>query len=454
MARIIEEALSVESAGSEPSTTEQDMLANAHALEQAAGDIQDAAHEMEIREYAAEDLDHAADTVERIVSSIEARKQEDERGLTRADAEAYQLAFYAAVGEGLSNPVSSLEAFGSDSERARATDISLEESKGKLKQLWDAIIDAIKKGVEAFMDFITKFFDSLDKMQKRAQDLQKQAKQASDADPGEIKIPKAKQVAFGGSVDPDSVQSGYQAVSNELLSVNEQLVSNAEAYYKVLGDQFKDAGNKSPDEVASELQETLDKAWQEMTKAVGEDGGDSVTLELPGGKQLTVEREEVELGESKIKRMKPPKISSAKGSDPSESASPMGKGDLAGFLNGIASKIEQIQSQEKTQKQLAETRKNLQKQGQEVIKASEDGKLGEAWDSAKLRVWLRFANMSYDSAAGKIDNYVFTYFRALLAYAEGCVEAYNEASSSNESHDSEDSTSTECLGSLWSKKPR
>jgi hypothetical protein len=105
------------------------------------------------------------------------------RALTgKGGATEEELALITVAVEGLtdlihvSRPIRvSMEDFGSPIGRIRATQRSMESVGEKVKEIWQKIVEMVKRSIQWFKDFYAKIFDEVGKLKKRAEEVQRAA---------------------------------------------------------------------------------------------------------------------------------------------------------------------------------------------------------------------------------------------------------------------------------------
>lgn len=163
------------------------------------------------------------DTLEEVITVAE--NAEAEGGLDPAAAEMAAItveSIYARVG--INRPAMvSMESFSSTKTRVKATQIAIEDWKQKLKDIWAAIVAALKKVVNFFADFFKNLFDAVGKIQSRANTLEKKAMSLKgEAKEKEIKAGSfAKVLSTAGSFDKaKAVASANVEVKSTTQKVN------------------------------------------------------------------------------------------------------------------------------------------------------------------------------------------------------------------------------------------
>ena len=131
-----------------------------------------------------------SDSLGAIAETMEAT--EETGGLDPVAAEVAEVAVESICNRlGVTRRKYALESFGSKDKRVAATRYAVEEIKGVLNRIWDAIVAAFGKVKEFLKNFFKALFDSNEKLAQRADALVNKATNAKGA-------PKEKEIAAGG----------------------------------------------------------------------------------------------------------------------------------------------------------------------------------------------------------------------------------------------------------------
>lgn len=414
--RMFREALSLES--NAPVTT-GDPMENALALESASLEIAEADHRVEMMDYQQEELEHAHASLEGIALSLEGLVATDERGLDRVAAEGYRHAISAIVGDALPNPVASLESFGGESECAEATQISLEGIKDTVKKIWEAIKRAVGNAIRATADFFAKLFGGVGKMEKRIEDLKKELDKAKSdkytAKDGMFKVPGADRLEMDGKITEAALKSGMTFVNDGMVDLSKGVQTSAMDVYKEISDFYKKA-DKVDDIVA--VRKKVDTVISKgETKTIGAMG--------PGGKTaITTEGSDDEGTSSKtIKIADHPK---AKNFDGKSEIKTPSLSTISDMLDSAEKAVKYLSNAKKDRDALKKVREGVMDDAEKWAKDAEKGKLGEAWTEGKVNVALRLSQHGLFGNLGRIDSYIFSYNRALVAAAAAALGQYEE----------------------------
>lgn len=432
MSRLIEQALSQENSNvTDAEVSELEAMENEVELveEMHSADLAEA--ELTQLETESLELEHAADVLEEINASLSQSLESDERGITRELAGAYDLAHRGVFGTALSSPFVSLESFGGDSERKRATELSLEESQSKLGKIVDKIVQAIQKVWEKFKEIIASIFSGVERLKKSVAKLKSKIQGAKnnnwEKSSEKFEAPKADQLQIGGKVDKDTIETGLDRVEGQVVTgFAAEFFVSAGTYFSALSEGFKKAKDDDPTNSIKKAYEAV-KDWVKGNKS-----GDPVTEELPGGKAILMEVHTMELGDQSMEIPGSPKIGAhPKGKDKAQSAE-MDTPDLdtlEGWCERIESILDTISRQKELSDQLKEHRKNLIQSVKEIQEASGKGKLSSWWDQTKTRKALWFANRSYDSGLAKVNNYALKYAKNLSSMINTAFKQYKKPES-------------------------
>lgn len=156
---------------------------------------------------AIERLEEIGESLEKIIDITEDSLQDG--GLTRTNANIIKITVDTLISPlGLSSPVLSEESFGAEGERLTATRVSLEEEKGTLTKIWDAIKAAFKKVREQISKWYSNIFNNVEKFAAR----NKKVKEAIDSISG--KKAEVKEIEFDASKLLAGNQSGKDIEKN------------------------------------------------------------------------------------------------------------------------------------------------------------------------------------------------------------------------------------------------
>ena len=168
-----------------------------------------------------------SDTLADIADTLEA--SEETGGLDPVAAQVAEVAvesIYARLGVQRSK-MPAMEAFGAKETRVRATRIAVEEIRGTMKKIWDAIVAAFGKVLDWIKNFFRAIFDANEKLAQRADTLEKRAN-ATKGTAKEEKMPAAnvaKALGVNGKFDKAQVLAGVAGLA-KFVKDNDSKVSS------------------------------------------------------------------------------------------------------------------------------------------------------------------------------------------------------------------------------------
>lgn len=427
MSSILFNALSLEN--EEVETEEESPVQAELELEQAAGEIAEATSDVEQAELEQEELEAAEETMEGLVASLESALA-DETGMSVREAQAYRLAYRAAVGQALPNPIVSLESETGDTERLQASEISLEGIKETAKKIWEAIKRAVSNAIRAVADFFAKIFGGAKKLKEKLEAIKKEIGEATK-DGRKLKDGKLETTTglsglfYGGSTAAANLEKGAKAVQMIAGTVY-QLEGTVEATYKSLADAIRNREENESDVEKLVSSGPYYKAIEKNTKSII----------LPGDKMLAHSTDSDTEGRTKtgavssssfgkFRIVNTPKVTAPKD---------MAVGDIT--LKELESLVDIALELIENVVKSKDRKDKIKKAREEVIKAGEDlqkdaDKLSEKasnfWTSAKISARLRMANIDISSQFARVDSYVFSYARSVAAFAGTAVKEFKKA---------------------------
>lgn len=181
---------------------------------------------------AATSLEAFADFVETTLSS---------GGMSRETAHAVNLHVeHISTRSGLANRFPALESFGGSTSRVHASRLALEGINDKLKEIWAAIVAALKKAAQWVVDNFNKYFGAAEKLQKRAEAITTKAEGLSGKKKKEQKLTseslfkslqttgKADNVAKTIAEVSGVVEATFTTVSGEYMKTTETVIKALE----------------------------------------------------------------------------------------------------------------------------------------------------------------------------------------------------------------------------------
>ena len=260
---------------------------NAETTE-AVAEVAESTEEGAVAEDAKEE---AVETVEALESiAIALRTSAANGGMDKHSAHVVSIAvehMYSRIGVSR-KAMPAMESFGGTSTRVGATQLALEGITQSIKDIWAAIVKAVKKAVQWVKDHFFKVFGAAEKLKKRADAVKAKA--------GAVTT-KPKEKTF----DNKSLVEKLQMEGT--VKADESGVKNLAIVVKAVFDQYAATSGKAGEEIADALEKT-DKATATLaipgsvelsvltdgnaSKVADAPGGCKVqsSVELPGGKSL------------------------------------------------------------------------------------------------------------------------------------------------------------------------
>jgi hypothetical protein len=144
----------------------------AESLETDVAEVNDAAAEGDTHQAATDEAEETAEALESYRVAMTGILGNG--GLDGNGAMMFQIGLehmYNRLGIDTTSAVPAMESFGGSSSRIQATQIAMEELKDKIKEIWAAIVAAIKKAADWVMKYWNQVFGAAEKLQKRAKAL-------------------------------------------------------------------------------------------------------------------------------------------------------------------------------------------------------------------------------------------------------------------------------------------
>lgn len=265
------------------------------SAEEAVADANAAGAEADVIEEQKDELEEAATGLESIYNELVLAQQKG--GLTRQGARMATLAIESyTVRTGDDEPVmASLENFGGDDTRLRATNLSMEVLGEKIKHYWSIFYKFIMKLKSQIWAFIQRLFSASERLAQRGQRLAKlQLSGAANKPHIELKG-YAKKVAVGNRlvVDPMMGLKECLELVNETTTVSTQNAGVSQSLYEYIYQVAAGTETATGDNFAVAF--TLPKAFKQV-------GDHLETKTLPGNVKFVAET--VSLNDGKIKLFK------------------------------------------------------------------------------------------------------------------------------------------------------
>jgi hypothetical protein len=390
-------------------------------LNEDAAEIIEAEAIVQKEEATQDDMEERVGVAEEMETTLQAAIASGE-GLSPATAAAYQQGFKALFGSVIENPIATLQSFGGDSQRLAATQYTAQKLGDAIKKIWNAIKQAVLRGIAAVKDFFAKLFGGADGLKKRVEAIRKKLADAKTdgrvAPTDKVKISGGTRLHVAGKMDPASVKAGLNLASKEVSDCAKGILEAADTYYKDVAGGLKAADEKA---LAKLLEGKMEKDVSAVKMAMQVKG-----KPLPGGKALVIQAsgdtEKEGSGAAKIFVGDAPKADY----NESEEIQVPNANDLEAMLKSVESIITQLEGRKKQSEDLVKQRDDAIKAGDALIKAGEGGKLSNFFDGAKLSASLRLANFSYNRALSSLNGYLFSTARAGLVYIDACASSYKK----------------------------
>lgn len=249
---------SMESSDADAVAAAPEAGAGVDSLETELTDVAQAEQELQVADAETEEAVETKEAMESMIFALESAMQTG--GLDRNGAAVLAVATdhmlnrmgYPVHGRGKT----SLESFGGAGSRQQATRVALEGLKAKVKEIWDAIIKALKDGWKKVKDFFLKIFGGAEKLEARAKALAERVNgltgSAKEKDFEDERVAKALWMSGGGEIKTGSAN---------LKTVATTVYSEAASFASKVPEQIKEAISKAIDKeqaAANEIATKLD----------------------------------------------------------------------------------------------------------------------------------------------------------------------------------------------------
>ena len=222
-------------------TVDESALAGGiESMEAAMLSVEEERQEMDAANSDVDEMVEIAEGLESIVASVEATQEEG--GLDAQGAQMMQLAVGAytrRLGLEATDVTPALESFGGDSGRLSATTVSVEEIGKTVRNIWNAIKQAIQRAIKATADFFAKIFGGVDKVISRIDAMEKKVKDLKGSASGKMKVSGAQFLHVGGKVEAGDIVSGLKELDSVANMAYGDYLKAAQDYYKSVADKFK-----------------------------------------------------------------------------------------------------------------------------------------------------------------------------------------------------------------------
>ena len=375
----------------------------------------------------AEEHSDAVDELEDIEDALEAIALDLEESMENGgiDAQAAKM-LHHAVGAHLNRlgleetGVPSVESFGGDSGQLSSTQISMESIAENLKKIWAAIRAAIEKAIKAVTDFFAKVFGGADKVIARIKAAKTKVKDIKGTPPAKFKVPSPNSLQLNGKVDVASIKTGLKNFENA-LSTYETILKEADNYYSVVSSGITKIRDKDEESAAEERLAEAKKSEERIFSVTMKSRGHKVS----GDKALVTSSavDSLEKPTAKIVFTRP---ADAKNVQNAEIPGPSAL-DLLEILSFSETLIQKVKGSKNVLETVKKSRQDAIKAGDEVIKASDRGRVGKVWTKGKSRVLLRRAQADYVRPYTQMVSHAFSVARSAVAMAESASSKFKES---------------------------
>lgn len=193
----------------------------ANSLETELLEVQESAAEGESREAAVDDAVEVSEELQEDAEDVKVAAESG--GLDQVSAQILARSVNGKLASIGISPVRfpAVESFGGISSRTGATQIALEGIKEKMKEIWQAIVNAFKKGAKWVRDHINKLFGAQEALQKRAKALAEKAGtmtgKSIKADAKKIENDRIfNALQIGGAFHPEKIDTIGKLIDNML----------------------------------------------------------------------------------------------------------------------------------------------------------------------------------------------------------------------------------------------
>jgi hypothetical protein len=371
-----------------------------------------------------------------VATSLESMVSEG-KAMSPVFAQTAQFSVTSISGGALPSDLISLEGYTGTAEEQ--TQLSLEGLKDKLVALWEKIKLAVKRAIQAVADFFSKMMGGMKKLEQkvevmsaRADVLQKQVR-STDV---KMSITNVDRLMLKGTVSPRIVQDGLKIMYQEVYSSTTEYTGIVGGYQKQIENMLSGGAENSdtPAAIAEANSKMTSQSVRVFKKLTG-------NTELPGGRAIRIDMYDTTEKKNVPKDMSSKFLSAIKVVDHPGVKNPPSKVEAdiptprwVGDRLKEVSKFTQAYSKDKREQRIdefakmkASTMAKLEKQ----LEGSSDKAIGEAANRI-LRSVLDAVQKDYSASIARLDAYVFRYMRAVVAYLEDCLTAYEKATGKKE----------------------
>lgn len=390
-------------------------------------EVEEAGEEVENVEQDIDEMEEVDEGLEQIALSLEAALENGGLDPVAAQFAAHAVDGYTQrIGLSGNSIVPGIESFGGDTGREASTQVSIEGVAETLKKLWAAIKAAVEKSIKAVMDFFTKLFGGVEKIQARIQGLEEQIKEAKKAGlkPGKdakVTVPNPNTLMLSGSVKFKDIEKGVK----NLISLSSDM------HGKYLKDAI-DTMNKTPSVIKTLMtadEEKIDKDALELAqnnvqiiKATSTVQGKAVS----GDKTLVAEIDEAPTGNSFPKASL--KFTSVKGAAAFKgeaSIDPLSFTEMNSILSDFNTLLKDLAKAKDGIAKLGDAREKAMDNAKAVVdKVAKDDKLSKVVNKASSKFALFFAQRQLAAPITSVDSHSFAVVRSGLSLVEKSLAAY------------------------------
>ena len=284
----------------------EDRAPAADSLETDLVEVTDTVAESEVTDAAVEEAEEVSEALESIYDVM--TQSIAHGGLDKSSAQVANVAIehlYKRVGI-KAKAMPALESFEWPAARITATELAMEGIGDAMKKIWDAIVKAIKDSIQWIKNFFSKIFGATDKVEERADELDKELKQLENSkatikaiamESNSMNTMKNETIAtglsIGGKTGPvQHATEAFLSVADSIFSEHtSRIKSSSEDFVKYLETNYLDemkepdieeAPTVNCDYLAVKGMEYVPNAYSKGFGRVGDNGALYRSRELPG----------------------------------------------------------------------------------------------------------------------------------------------------------------------------
>lgn len=399
------------------------VVSSDQTIEDEVAEVTEAGIEVIEAEDDVEQLHEIAEGLESIVASLEASIEDG--GLDAQAAVFMQHAvngYTRRVGLEAESFIPSLESFGGASGKAAATTISVESVKDKIKQIWQAIKNAVAKAIQATMNFFAKIFGGFEKLKSRVAGLRAEIKKISNNDKPKtdtIKVSGVHLLATSDTVTTQSITSDLTKTASTIDTLFTKYVPGANDVFKGYGDLIKLAIEKKGD--VTEQHVKIINNFANMVKSISSEpliGGYKLNVkDISARNSGTGEKQEIhvpsfergEVSKTVKEEIKTPSVS-----------------EMGNILNSVEKLIDAASKNARKDaiKKMREEREKTVKSIDSTINSANDGAFDKMISKFVFNSSIKHLNKQYEKPLTQASNIAFNVSRAALSVVDRAVKAY------------------------------